>query len=290
MLFCRAGGNLVISNRSVPTNILMPHVVYPNVSEASAWLSKAFGFSEHFRYGEPSDPDGAQMHFGKAWIMLHKARPGSASPSEIGSATQSLTLFVEDVDGHFENTKAAGARVVEQLHETVYGERQYGVEDLAGHRWLFSRHVRDLNPTEWGAVASQPVKIAPKVSLSPMLSVRGAAKAIDFYQAAFEAEVLFRLDGDKEQVVGELAIGETRFWVADESPQHQNFSPDSLGGSTVRMVIVAEDPDAVFQRALGAGAKTIWPVEDQPYGWRVGRVVDPFGHHWEIGKPLQRVR
>jgi uncharacterized glyoxalase superfamily protein PhnB len=277
----------VTSNRSVPTNILMPHVVYPNVSEASAWLSKTFGFSEHFRYGEPSAPDGAQVHFGKAWIMLHKARPGSGSPAHLGSATQSLTVFVEDVDGHFEKAKAAGARIVEQLHETVYGERQYGVEDLAGHRWLFSRHVRDLNPTEWGAVVSQPVKIVQQVSLSPMLSVRRGAQAVDFYQAAFGAEVLFRLDGDKGEVVGELTIGETRFWVADESPQHQNFSPESLGGSTVRMVIVADDPDAVFQRALGAGAKTVWPVEDQSYGWRVGRVVDPFGHHWEIGKPLQ---
>src|SRR5581483_9031788 len=71
--------------------------------------------------------------------------------------------------------------------------------------------------------------------------------------------------------------------VADESPEHLNFSPESLGGGTVRMVLVVEDPDTVFEQAIKAGASKVQPVVDQPYGWRVGRVVDPFGHHWEIG-------
>jgi uncharacterized glyoxalase superfamily protein PhnB len=276
----------MISNRSVPTDVVVPHVVYPNVAEASVWLSRAFGFSEHFRYGDPDNPDGAQVQIGKAWIMLHKERPRRSSPSKLGSATQSLTLFVEDVDAHFEKTKAAGACIVEELHETEYGERQYGVEDLAGHLWLFSRHSRDRNPADWGAVVSHPVN-APQVSLAPMLSVRRGAAAVDFYQKAFGAEVLFRLDDEGGGVIAELSVGDQRFCVADESLRHQNFSPESLGGSTVRMVIVADDPDALFQRALAAGAKTVWPVENQSYGWRVGRVVDPFGHHWEIGKRLK---
>jgi uncharacterized glyoxalase superfamily protein PhnB len=276
----------VISNRSVPTDILLPHIVYPNVAEASAWLTKTFGFSEHYRYGDSSDPSGAQMHLGKAWIMLHNTRPGSASPSQSGSATQSLTVFVEDVDAHFEKTKGAGARIVEELHETVYGERQYGVEDLAGHHWLFSRHASDLNPTDWGAVVSPSANITPQVSLSPMLSVRHGARAVDFYKAAFGAKVLFRFDGGNGEVIAELSLGDHRFWVTDESPQNQNFSPESLGGGTVRMVLVVDDPDATFQRASAAGAITVWPVADQSYRWRVGRLVDPFGHHWEIGKPL----
>jgi PhnB protein len=92
-------------------------------------------------------------------------------------------------------------------------------------------------------------------------------------------------------VVAQLAVGEAEFWVADESPEHKNFSPESLGaefrrGATVRMVMVVDDPDAVFKCALEAGATEVWPVADQDYGWRVGRLVDPFGHHWEIGKPL----
>jgi PhnB protein len=126
----------------------------------------------------------------------------------------------------------------------------------------------------------------PKTLISPMLSVRNGARAVEFYRAAFGAETLFRLDGPDGGVVAQLAVDGSQFWVADESPEHSNFSPESLGGGTVRMVMVVESPDAAFERAVKAGAKIVVPVEDQPYGWRVGRVMDPFGHHWEIGRPL----
>jgi PhnB protein len=75
------------------------------------------------------------------------------------------------------------------------------------------------------------------------------------------------------------------FWLGDESPQHQNFSPQSLGGGTVRMVLTVADPDAVFKRAVNAGASEVVPVQEM-HGWRVGRIVDQFGHHWEIGRQL----
>ena len=123
------------------------------------------------------------------------------------------------------------------------------------------------------------------MSLAPMLSVRHGAKAVEFYQTAFAAEELFRIE-DSGSVVAQLALAGSEFWIADESPAHQNFSPESLGGGTVRMVLTVDDPDAVYGRALAAGAIVVYPVADQPYGWRVGRLVDPFGHHWEIGKPL----
>ena len=119
-----------------------------------------------------------------------------------------------------------------------------------------------------------------------MLSVRRGAKAVEFYKAAFGAGELFRLDNDNGEVVAQLSVGAAQFWVADESPENLNFSPQSLGGGSVRMVMVVDDPDTAFARAVAAGAGVIWPVADQPYGWRVGRIVDPFGHHWEIGKPL----
>jgi PhnB protein len=122
------------------------------------------------------------------------------------------------------------------------------------------------------------------VAIAPMLSVRRGAQAIDFYKAAFGAEVLFRIDNDAGEVVAQLSVAGAQFWVADESPQHLNFSPESLGGGSVRMVMVVENPDVAFRQAVMAGAKVVWPVGDQN-GWRLGRVVDPFGHHWEIGKP-----
>ena len=124
-----------------------------------------------------------------------------------------------------------------------------------------------------------------KTSIAPMLSVRRAAKAIEFYKAAFGAGELFRIDAEDGAVIARLSVGEAEFWVADESPEHKNFSPESLGGGTVRMIMIVEDPDAAFARAVAAGAVVVVPVSNQ-YGWRLGRVVDPFGHHWEIGKPL----
>jgi uncharacterized glyoxalase superfamily protein PhnB len=140
-------------NRSVPADTLLPHLVYEDVAAALAWLSSVFGFVEHYRYGESDGRvAGAQMHLGDAWIMLSEARPGRTSPAQIGAYTQSLTIFVDDVDAHYHRAKAAGAKIVEELHETMYGERQYGVLDLEAHHWLFSRHARDVNPAEWGAV------------------------------------------------------------------------------------------------------------------------------------------
>ena len=126
----------------------------------------------------------------------------------------------------------------------------------------------------------------PKTSISPMLSVRNGAKAVEFYKQAFGARELFRIESEAGDVVAQLAVGEADFWLADESPENKNFSPESLGGSTTRQVMVVDDPDVVFAQSLKAGATAVWPVADQPYGWRVGRLVDPFGHHWEIGKPL----
>ncbi|HEY6988102.1 MAG TPA: VOC family protein [Bryobacteraceae bacterium] len=146
----------MIRNRSVPANIVLPHIVYQNVAEAMAWLARTFGFVEHYRYGESGGRiSGAQMHLGDAWMMLRSARAGNASPAKLGYGTQSLTVFVEDVDAHFARAKAAGAKIVEDLHETEYGERQYGVEDLDGHHWLFSRHARDVSPDEWGATLAR---------------------------------------------------------------------------------------------------------------------------------------
>ena len=117
----------------------------------------------------------------------------------------------------------------------------------------------------------------------PQLSVRRGPAALEFYVAAFGAVVDYKV-GD-ESIVAQLSIGDATFWVADESPPHENFSPESLGGGTVRMLLLVDDPDAAVARAIEAGATEVYPVSEE-HGWRLGRVLDPFGHHWEIGKPL----
>src|SRR5713101_2673660 len=130
-----------------------------------------------------------------------------------------------------------------------------------------------------------PSSNAFKTNITAMLSVRKGARAIDFYKAAFGAIELYRVDDDAGSVVAELSVSGVEFWVADESPAHLNFSPETLGGCSVRMLLIVEDPDAVCKQAIAAGATQVSPVSDG-HGWRLGRIVDPFGHHWEVGKQL----
>jgi PhnB protein len=123
--------------------------------------------------------------------------------------------------------------------------------------------------------------------VSPELSVRGGRAAVEFYRAAFGAIEVYRVGGtaEHEEVVSQLSVGEASFWVADESPAHGNFSPETLGGTTVRLLLVVDDPRAVVAQAVALGAVEESPVHEE-HRWLLGRIVDPFGHRWEIGKPL----
>lgn len=146
---------MTLKNRSVPADAVLPHVAYQNLGEAIAWLTKVFGFEEYYRYGD--GPSGGQMWAAKATIQVRQARKGEKSPAQLGFGTQSLTIFVEDVDAHYARAKAADAKILEAPHETEYGEYQYAAEDLDGHHWLFSRHAKDRSPEEWGAVVKTTI-------------------------------------------------------------------------------------------------------------------------------------
>jgi PhnB protein len=128
---------------------------------------------------------------------------------------------------------------------------------------------------------------AARVGVSAELAVRRGREAVDFYKAAFGAVEVYRVGGSDEHegVVSELRVGESTFWVHDESPEHGTFSPESLGGGTVRLLLVVEDPDGAFARALAAGATEVRPLVEE-HRWRLGCVEDPFGHRWEIGRPV----
>ena len=114
--------------------------------------------------------------------------------------------------------------------------------------------------------------------------VGNAREAVDFYVAAFGATVLHRV-GEGDDLVVQLAVGEAAFWVAPASAALKRLDPRALGGATSRTLLVVDDPDAVSAQAVRAGATETAPVADE-HGWRVGRIVDPFGHEWEIGRPL----
>src|SRR5580658_7519386 len=97
-------------------------------------------------------------------------------------------------------------------------------------------------------------------AIAPMLSVRRGSQAVEFYKTAFGARELFRVEDEGGAVVARLAVDAAEFWVADESPEHANFSPETLRGGTVRMILTVENPDAAFDRAVAAGATVVWPV------------------------------
>jgi PhnB protein len=122
-------------------------------------------------------------------------------------------------------------------------------------------------------------------SIQPELWVDDARGALTFYSAAFGATVL-HLVGEGNDLVAQLAVGDAAFWVASASAAMRRFSPRAIDGTTSRTLLVVEDPDTVVRRAVDAGATETSAVGDE-HGWRLGRIVDPFGHEWEIGKPLE---
>jgi PhnB protein len=124
-------------------------------------------------------------------------------------------------------------------------------------------------------------------ALLPELAVDRGREAVEFYKAAFGAVEVYRVGGtdEHEALVAQLQIGEAAFWVHDESPEHGTFSPQRLGGGSVRMLLVVDDPDAVIAAAIAAGATELRAVTEE-HRWRLGAIADPFGHHWEVGRPL----
>jgi PhnB protein len=124
------------------------------------------------------------------------------------------------------------------------------------------------------------------VTLTPVLTVGDAAAAVDFYVRAFGAVEVHRSAAPDGRIVAELAVGGARFRVADEAPAAGNLGPAALGGTSVRLNLLVADPDALAARAVAAGATEVAAVADQPFGLRQGRIADPFGHHWLVGRPL----
>lgn len=115
-------------------------------------------------------------------------------------------------------------------------------------------------------------------TIAPWLSVRDGARAVEFYKTAFQASEVYHIEDPGGAIVSRISVGGAEFWVSD--------NPDAGNCNSVRMILTVENPDLVFGQAVAAGASEIFPVHDAD-GWRSGRVVDPFGFHWEIGRPYE---
>jgi len=133
-------------NRSIPSAVVIPVLIYPDVREAVSWLTSAFGFSERVRIGENHR---SQLSFGDGAVIIGDVRQERRPPRR-GEVTNSVMVRVDDVDAHCERARARGAQIVMEPTDFEYGERQYTAEDPAGHQWTFSETVDDVPPEAWG--------------------------------------------------------------------------------------------------------------------------------------------
>ena len=159
---------------------------------------------------------------------------------------------------------------------------EYVLDDRPHFEILGEKYKNDSPDSEeeiWIPVKSKSITI----SIAPWLTVRNSVKAVEFYKAAFGAAEVYRLEGDNGDLVARLSIASAEFWVSNESTE--SHEAEVLGGETVRMILTVPDPDTFFDKALKAGATQVFAVGEE-HGWRLGRLADPFGLHWEIGRQV----
>ena len=140
------------ANRSLPSAVVAPILIYPDVREAVAWLSSAFGFVERVRIG---DSNRSQLVVGDGAVIIGDVRNDRRPPRQ-GEVTHSVLVRVEDMAVHYERARSHGARIVMEPTDFEYGERQYTAEDPAGHQWTFSETLDDLAPEAWGGILVTP--------------------------------------------------------------------------------------------------------------------------------------
>ena len=279
----------MLANRSMPRSTVIPELAYDDVGQAITWLCDTFGFRERWRAGSHR----AQLSVGDGAIVAMERgvdRPG---------ARAAVMVRVEDVDTHHERAEGRGARILQGPTDYPYGERQYTVEDLGGHHWTFSQSIADVAPERWGGTSKEldaPQSVRPVspgghvvgggavAGIQPELWIDSPREAVAFYEVGFGATVLHQV-GDGDDIVAQLAVGDAAFWVAGTSTTMKRLSPRAIDGATSRTLLVVEGPGTFVRQAVAAGAKESSPVSHE-HGWRLGRIIDPFGHEWEIGTPL----
>jgi uncharacterized glyoxalase superfamily protein PhnB len=142
----------VRANRSIPSAVVIPVLIYPDVREAVAWLSTTFAFEERVRIGENHR---SQLSFGDGAVIVADVRD-ERRPPRPGEVTHSVLVRVDDVDAHCANARRRGARILMEPTDFEYGERQYSAEDPAGHQWTFSETLDDVAPDAWGGTLVAP--------------------------------------------------------------------------------------------------------------------------------------
>jgi PhnB protein len=287
--------------KSVPEgyHTATPCLVIRDAGRAIEFYKQAFGALELIRH---ADPNGTILH---AEIQVGDSRIaiadevqewGNYSPQSLGGSPVIMSLYVDDVDALASRAIAGGAKMIFPIADQFYGDRCGRLADPFGHIWIVSTHVEDVSPEElqrrtqaWtpqqpaaeataeAAVSSAPSaaeRTEPSYTVEPYLPVRGAARLIDFLKQAFGAEETARdLLPDGTVVHAEVRIGDSLIGTGDSA---------ELEPMPTAIHLYVPDADAVYQRALRAGATSIGEPTDQDYGDREAAVRDPFGNNWYI--------
>lgn len=239
------------------------HFLVRGVPDFIRFLESAFGGTEEFRAAEP---DGRVLH-ARVRIGDSVVEMGDAG-SEHKPYAFGVHLYVEKVDEVFQRALAAGATELHPVVDQPYGDREGSVRDPYGNHWYIATHQ----------AAGQPIRPGLH-SVTPFLHPRGAGRMIEFLQAAFGAKLTAPPDARPDGTVAyaALRIGSS---VLEMGEAHDQWQPLEAG-----IHLYVEDADAVYRQAVQAGAKTVYPPYDAPYGERSAYVTDPFGNHWYIGTP-----
>ena len=269
-----------------------PYLTVEHAVEAIEFYKKAFGAVEILRFEDRGWIGHAEIEIGGSVIMLSDEFPdyGSFGPNALGGSPVKMHLYVEDVDTFVERAVAAGAKIAQPVADQFYGDRSGRVSDPFGYTWMISTRKEIVSLEEmhrrWNAFLEQgPAKKTgvdpiPKGyrTVTPYLVARDGPALLDFAKQAFGAEEIFRTVGSAGGMHAEARIGDSMLMIGGGIPGREFRSTPN----THALHIYVQDCDAVYQKALAAGATTIDEPRDQEYGERSASVKDPAGNYWYI--------
>ena len=275
------------------------YICVANASAAIDFYRKAFGATELSRLAEPDGKIGhAELQIGNTVLMISDEYPdyGALSPQTIGGSSVRMHLDVTDVDSFAERAIKEGATLVRPIQDQFYGDRSGHLADPFGYTWVVSTHQKDVSVEDMqkefdkfsqeqpekkshdaGYVNEPEMRIENRRAVTPYITVHEPAELIDFVVQAFGAIEHFRATGTAGGMHAEVSIGDSVVMIG--GAEHIEPKPTAIH-------LYVPDVDQAYERALKAGAKSLMPVGDQPYGERSGAVEDVHGNRWYIATPF----
>ncbi len=244
---------------------ITPYLIVHKAAELIDFVKQAFGAEELFRGMGPAGGIHAEVRIGDSIMMIGGGEVWRGTPMPTA-----IHLYVSDADAVYQRAVQAGATSMQKPTDQDYGDREAGVQDLSGNHWYIATHKGAAHIPEGFR------------TVTPYLHPRGAAKLIDFLKQAFGAEEAFRAQSPEGIVHhATVRIGDS---VVEMGEAHGEFQP-----MLTAIYMYVNDADALYKRAVQAGAASLWEPADQPYGDRNAGVTDPLGNHWYIATHIKDV-